>query len=154
MVKQWLPLNLSRMRLLQRLVPVHELFKPVEFGPRFSPGARAQSSSEGRIKLNIPYRDGCWIIMLFERFDSWFATCSAPAKYLSDGSALKLVVSTCCKWSPGGRFALFCGGGLLKSSICSVEISSLVYCSMMFQEVEKVLLATKLSNDEKLISMA
>ena len=41
--------------------------------------------------------------------------------------------------SPGWRFALFCGGELLESSICSVEMSSFVHCSMMLQEVEKVL---------------
>ena len=72
MAKQLFSLNLSRMRLLQRLVPVPELFKPAVFGPRFSSEARAQSSSEGiklnrvRIKLNIPFFDGCCLIILFE----------------------------------------------------------------------------------------
>ena len=53
--------NLSRMWLHQRLVPVRELFKPAEFGSRYSSGTRAQSSPEGiklnrvRIKLNIPF---------------------------------------------------------------------------------------------------
>ena len=137
MAKQWFSLNLSRMRLLQRLVPVRELFKPAEFGSRFSSGARAQSSSEGlklngvRIKLNVNHT--IWI------FNGWVAKRSARFKSLSDGSALKLVVSTCCELSPGWRFALFCGGELLESSICSVEMSSFVHCSMMLQEVEKVL---------------
>ena len=49
------------------------------------------------------------------------------------------MVSTCCEISPGWRFALFCGGELLESSIWSAEMSSFVHCSMMLQEVEKVL---------------
>ena len=68
-----------------------------------------------------------------------FTKCSASVKLFSDGSELKLVVSTCYELSPGWRFALFCGGELLESSICSVEMSSFVHCSMMLQEVEKVL---------------
>ena len=140
MAKQWFSFNLSRMRLLQRLVLFRELFKPVEFGSRFFSGARTQSSSEGRLKLNILFLDGCWLIISSEWFDGWFTTYSAPAKWSSsDWSALKLVVSTCCELSPGWRFALFCGGELLKSSICSVEMSSFVLCSVMLQEVEKVL---------------
>ena len=140
MAKQWFSFNLSRMRLLQRLVLFRELFKPVEFGSRFFSGARTQSSSEGRLKLNILFLDGCWLIISSEWFDGWFTTYSAPAKWSSsDGSALKLVVSTCCELSPGWRFALFYGGELLKSSICSVEMSPFVHCSMMLQEVEKVL---------------
>ena len=70
MAKQWFSHNLNRMWLLQRLVPVYKLFKPAEFGPRISSGARAQSSSEGRIKLNISSFDGCW-----SNF-SWLALCS------------------------------------------------------------------------------
>ena len=35
--------------------PVRELFKSAEFGSRFSSGARTQSSSERRTKLNIPF---------------------------------------------------------------------------------------------------
>ena len=92
MAKQWFPLNLSRMRLIQRLVPVYELFKPVEFGWGFSSGARTQSSSEGRIKLNIPFLDGCWLIISSEMCDGWFSAWSAAAKFSSDRSALKLVV--------------------------------------------------------------
>ena len=145
MVKQWFFLNLSRMRLLQGLVPVRKLFKPAEFGSRFSSGARAQSSSEGiklnrvRMKLNIPIY--CWLLSnyIIWIYDSWYNSCSAPLILLPDGSALKLVVSTCCELSPGWRFALFYGGELLKSSICSVEMSPFVHCSMMLQEVEKVL---------------
>ena len=152
MVKQWFFLNLSRMRLLRRLVPVHELFKPAEFGSRFCSGARTQS--EGTIKLDIPFLDRWWLILSSKLFDDWFTTCSTPGKSSPDGSALKLVISICCELSPGWRFALFCGGELLESSICSVEMSSFVHCSMMLQEVEKVLLATRLSSDEKLISMA
>ena len=160
MANQWFFLNLSRMRLLQRLVPDRELFKPAEFGSKFSSGARAQSSSEAiklnrvRIKLIIPIYWWLLINHIICVCHSWSFTCSAPFKLLSDGSALKLVVSTCCELSPGWRFALFCGGELLESSICSVEMSSFVHCSMMLQEVEKVLLATRLSSDEKLISMA
>ena len=37
-----------------------ELFKSADFGSRFSSGLKSQSSSEGRIKLNIPFFDGCW----------------------------------------------------------------------------------------------
>ena len=43
---------------------VRELFKPAEFGPRFSSGARAQSFSKGRIKVNIPLINGCWLVIL------------------------------------------------------------------------------------------
>ena len=68
-----------------------------------------------------------------------FTGCSAPVKLLSDGSELKLVVSTCYELSPGWRFALFCGGELLESSICSLEMSSFVHCSMILQKVQKVL---------------
>ena len=145
MAKQWFSLNLSRMWLLQRLAPVHELFKPAEFGSIFSAGARTQSSSEGiklnrvRIKLNIPFDRWLLINHIIWIFDGWFTTCSAPVRWLSDGFALKFVVSTCCELSPGWRFALFCGGELLESSICSVEMSSFVHCSMMLQEVKKVL---------------
>ena len=144
-IKQWFFLNLSRMRLIQSLVPVRELFKPAEFGSRFSSGARAQCSPEGinfnrvRIKLNIPMKWWMLINLIIWVFEGWYTRCSAPLKSLSDGSALKLVVSTCCELSPGWRFALFCGGELLESSICSVEMSSFVHCSMMLQEVEKVL---------------
>ena len=60
-------------------------------------------------------------------------------KLLSDGVALKLVVLTCCELSPGWSFTLFCDGELLEFSICSVEMSSFVHCSIMLQEVEKVL---------------
>ena len=128
------------LNLIQSLVLVRELFEPDEFGSRFSSGARAQSSSEGiklnrvRIKLNIPLHR----LLLIASFTT-DNSCSAPVKLLSDGSALKLVVSTCCELSPGWRFALFCGGELLESSICSVEMSSFVLSSMMLQEVEKVL---------------
>ena len=139
MTKQWFSLNLSWMRLLQGSVPVHELFKPTEFGSRFSSGPRTQSSFEGIIKLNIPFLDGCCLIISSNLFEDWFNTCSTPRKWSSDGSGLKLVVSTCCEISPGWRFALFCGGELLESSICSVEMLSFVHCSMMLQEVEKVL---------------
>ena len=145
MAKQWFSLNLSGIRLLQRLVPVRELFKLAEFGSRFSSGARTQSSSKGiklnrvRIKLNIPFYRWLLINHIIWIFDGWFFRYSAPAKSLSDGSALKLVVLTCCELSPDWRFALFCGGELLESAICSVEMSSLVHCSMMLQEVEKVL---------------
>ena len=119
---------------------VLELFKPAEFGSRFSSRARAQSSSEGiklnrvRIKLNIPLHR----LLLIASFTT-DNSCSAPVKLLSDGSALKLVVSTCCELSPGWRFALFYGEELLRSSICSVHMLSFVHCSMMLQEVEKVL---------------
>ena len=145
MAKQWFSLNLSRMRLLQRLVPVRELFKPAEFDSRFSSGARAQSFSKGiklnrvRMKLNIPLYRWLLINQIIRTFDGWFTRCSAPPKLLSDGSALKLVLSNCCELSPGWRFTLFGGGELLESSICSVEMSSFVHCSMMLQEVEKVL---------------
>ena len=145
MAKQWFFLNLSRMRLLQKLVPVRELFKPAEVGLRFSSGATARSSSEGiklhraRIKLDIPFYQWLLISHIIWIFHGWLFRCSAPVKLLSDGSALKLVVSTCCELSPGWRFALFCRGELLEFSICSVEMLSFVHCSMMLQEVEKVL---------------
>ena len=67
-----------------------------------------------------------------------------PVKWLSDGSALKLVVSTCCELSPGWFFALFCGEELLESSICSAEVLSFVLCSIMLQ-VGKVLQSYLLS---------
>ena len=137
MAKQWFFLNLGRMRLHQRLVPVCKLIKPAEFGSRFSSWARAQSSFEGiklnrvRMKLNIlSYYLNLW-------WHCWFTRRSAPVKLLSDGSALQLVVSTCCELSPGWCFALFCGGDLIESSTCSVEMSAFVPCSMMLQEVEK-----------------
>ena len=102
-----------------------------------SPQARAQSFFEGiklnrvRMKLNIlSYYLNLW-------WHCWFTTRSAPVKLLPDGSALQLVVSTCCELSPGWCFALFCGGDLIESSTCSVEMSAFVPCSMMLQEVEK-----------------
>ena len=39
--------------------PVRELAKPAQFGSRLSSGARMESSSEGRLKSNIPFLDGC-----------------------------------------------------------------------------------------------
>ena len=42
-------------RDLRQTPLVRELFKPAEFGSRFSSGARLQSSSKGRIKLKIPF---------------------------------------------------------------------------------------------------
>ena len=40
---------------------VRELFKPAEFGSRFSSGVRLQSSSKGRIRLKIPFLSDCWV---------------------------------------------------------------------------------------------
>ena len=161
--KQWFFLNLSRMRLIQRLVQVRELFKPAEFGSRFPSGASAQSSSEGikmnriRIKLNIPIKWWLLINLMIWYLEGWYAGRSAPIKSLSDGSALKLVVWTCCELSPGWRFALFCGGELLESSICSVEmdcdVCSLFHDASRGWESSAKLFAFRLSSDEKLISM-
>ena len=54
--KQWF--NLSSVTLLQRLVPNSSCSRVLQasgFGSWFSSGAKTQSSSEGRIKLNIHY---------------------------------------------------------------------------------------------------
>ena len=56
--KQWFPLNLSSVTLIQRLVPNSSCSRVLQasgFGSWFSSGAKTQSSSEGRIKLNIHY---------------------------------------------------------------------------------------------------
>ena len=61
--------------------PVRELFKPAEFGSRFSSEDRTQSSSEGRIKLNIA--DGCWLSASSEYVACWLIKCSALIKLSS-----------------------------------------------------------------------
>ena len=48
-------------RDLRQTPLVRELFKPAEFGSRFSSGARLQSSSKGRIKLKIPFFSDFWV---------------------------------------------------------------------------------------------
>ena len=113
--------------------PVRELFKPVEFGSRFSSGARAQSSSEGRTKWNVPFLDGYWLFASTEIVGCWLSNWFVPIKLSSVSAALMVVASSGNKFSSSWRFALFCGGELFVSSSFSDEMSALFFCSMVSQ---------------------
>ena len=97
-------------RDLRQTPLVRELFKPAEFGSRFSSGARLQSSSKGNTKLSILFLTGCWLAVSSELFDCWLSECSAPIKSPTVAAVLILVALGCCRISFGWRFALFCGG--------------------------------------------
>ena len=71
-------------RDLCQTTPVCELFKPAEFGSRFSSEARTQSSSEWRKKLNIPFLDGCWLSASTEFVGCWLSKWFATIKLSSD----------------------------------------------------------------------
>ena len=119
--------------------PVRELFKPAEFGSRFFWGARPRSSSEGRIKFHIPFLNGCWFAVLYKLVDCWLIKYSALTKWLSALAALMLVALSCCRFPSSLRFALFCGGEILPTSNCSVEMSTWFFCSMVLQRFCKVI---------------
>ena len=82
------------------------LFKPVEFGSRFSPGAGAQSFFDGRIGLSVPFLIDCWLSASSEFVGCWLITCSAPMKLSSVLAASMLLASSCCKLSSGFTFVV------------------------------------------------
>ena len=124
-------------RDLCQIRPVRELFKPAEFGPRFSSGDGIHSSSKGRKMLNIPFFNGCLISVSFELVDRFF-TCSDPLKWSSDLAVLMLVASSWDEFSSDCRFALSYGGEPLESSIWFVEKSMLDFCFMVCPRFCKV----------------
>ena len=102
-------------RDLYQTPPVCQLFKPTEFGSRFSYGAKSQSSSERRIKLYIctPFSDGCWFTTSFVWDGCWFDDCSNPFKRTPVlNEALLVVIENW--WLSSGvielHFAFFYGG--------------------------------------------
>ena len=100
-------------RDLWQTPPVRELFKPAEFGSRFSSGSRTQSSSEGRTKLNIPFFVSCWISALEEFVGCWFSSGLAPTKLSSFVAALLLAASSGEESSFNWRFGLNVVGSFL-----------------------------------------
>ena len=83
-----------------------ELFKPVEFGSRFSSGAGAQSFFDGGIGLSVPFLIDCWLSASSEFVGCWLITCSAPMKLSSVLAALMVLASSCCKVSSGFSFVV------------------------------------------------
>ena len=65
--------------------PVREFAKLDEFGSGFSLEARAESSSEGRTKLNILLLDWFWFSPLTMFDGSWFCSTLAGFKFAADG---------------------------------------------------------------------
>ena len=134
MAKQWFWAERDSSRDLCQTPPVRELFKPAEFGSRFSSGSRTQSSSEGRTKLNIPFFVSCWISALAEFVGCWLSSGLAPTKLSSFVAALLLAASSGEEFSSNWRFGLFCGGEFLVSSNFSVAISAPFLYSMISQD--------------------
>ena len=96
------------------------------------PRSQAQSSSEDRIKLNIPLLDGCWVAV-FEFIGCW-CNCSGSFKWLSWVSELLLLVVECWILSTEWCFVLYDRGELLEASSMLVILSEelLVLCSVIF----------------------
>ena len=136
-------------RDLWQTPPVRELFKPAEFGSRFLSGAKAQSSWEGWIKLNISLFDGCWVAVSSEFIGCWFNICSDPFKISSWVSGLLLVVEGCWMLSSEWCFALLDGRELLEASSILVVFSVIFYVKNLPK-----FLAARLNSVGNLISMA
>ena len=123
---------------------VRKLFKPVEFRSRFSSGFKAQSSSEGRIKLKS---------VLVERY---LGECYVPNKWPSIKTVSLLVVSSFWWLSSWGIrsfpcFAFFDGVEMLESLDSCVKFPTVSFCSMMLSMRKilcKKLVATRLSSSE------
>ena len=120
----WAECDSSR-DLCQALI-VRELFKPAEFGSRFSTGAGLQSSSEERMRLDVPFFDGCWLAVLSELVDCWLIKCSVSIKWSSGVSALALVISSCCRYLLAGVLFSFVVEG------CLNLLSALLRCRRWF----------------------
>ena len=160
LTKQRSLLNLRRWfssRDLCKTPLVRELFKPVEFGSRFSSGFKAQSSSEERIiNLKIPSFSGCYFTKSSALVECWLGECYVPIKWSSIKTILLLVVSSfwwLSSWEIPSFpcFAFFGGGELFESLDSCVKFPTVSFCSMMLS-MRKVLceklVATSLNSSE------
>ena len=143
MAKELSFLNLSRVGLLQRLVPNSSSSRVLQTGRVWLKILlRGQDTIFLRRENKVEHTVYRWVLIICRIWFSWLLVgynCSAPIKLSSVFAALMLAASSCCEFSSGWHFALFCGGELLVSSNFSVEISMMVPWCLKLIEFCKVI---------------